>query len=83
MLGADMSALDKWIERVYVETDFGRSVATSVTGIIGLSVYLISKDWVVALFSSVIIFPIVRIVATGFHEKANRKKSIKSKKKRH
>lgn len=51
----------------------GRSIATSVAGVVGLSVYLLSSDWVIALFSAVIAFPIVRLVATGFHARAVRR----------
>lgn len=67
-----MNTIDKWAERVYSETDFGRSVATSVAGVIGLAVYLVFGDWVIAAFASIITFPIVRLLAAGFHEKATR-----------
>lgn len=67
-----MNTIDKWAERVYSETDFGRSVATSVAGVVGLAVYLIFDDWVIAAFSSIITFPIIRLAATGLHEKATR-----------
>lgn len=69
-----MKAIEKWADRVYAETDFGRSIATSGAGIIGLVTYLIFNDWVVAAFSSIISFPIIRIVSTRLHEKANRRK---------
>lgn len=65
-----MNTLDKWAERVYTETDFGRSIATSVAGIIGLTIYLAFADWVIAAFSSIISFPVVRLIATEFHKKA-------------
>ena len=67
-----MDTINKWAERVYTETDFGRSIATSVSGIIGLSVYVISSDWVIAAFSTIISFPIIRLIAAGMHEKATR-----------
>lgn len=66
-----MNTIDKWADRVYSETDFGRSIATSVSGIIGLAVYLIINDWVIAAFSSIITFPIVRIISTSLNEKIN------------
>ncbi|OGQ93870.1 MAG: hypothetical protein A2464_10585 [Deltaproteobacteria bacterium RIFOXYC2_FULL_48_10] len=69
-----MKTLEKWADRVYAETDVGRSVATSIAGIIGLVVYIIFRDWVIAAFSSIISFPIVRIVSTSLNEKANRRK---------
>ena len=64
-----MKALDKWAERVYSETDFGRSVATSMAGIVGLGAYLVTSDWVIAAFSSIIIFPIVRLLSASYHER--------------
>ena len=69
-----MKTIEKWADRVYAETDFGRSVATSLSGVIGLAIYLYSSDWVIAAFSSIIAFPIIRLVSTGLHEKANRHK---------
>ncbi|MBU4045314.1 MAG: hypothetical protein KJ572_03125 [Gammaproteobacteria bacterium] len=72
-----MSTLDKWAERVYAETDFGRSVATSAAGLLGLCIYLYWGDWVIAAFCSIIFFPIVRLVASALHsifsESAERK----------
>lgn len=69
-----MQTIEKWAERVYAETDFGRSVAISGAGVIGLVIYLIFNDWVIAAFSSIIAFPIIRLVSTGLHEKATRHK---------
>ena len=66
-----MNTIDKWADRVYTETDFGRSIATSISGIIGLAVYLILNDWVIAAFSSIITFPIVRIISTSLNERIN------------
>ncbi len=68
-----MDTINKWAERVYTESDFGRSVATFVSGIIGLVGYLVSKDWVVGAFSTIISFPIIRLIASGLHEKATRR----------
>ncbi len=72
-----MNSIEKWADRVYSETDFGRSVATSVAGVIGLAVYLIFGDWVIAAFSSIISFPIIRVISTGLHEKITRRKKHK------
>lgn len=72
-LGGPVSTIDKWAERLYSETDFARSVATSVAGGVGLGVYLWLLDWAIAAFASVIMFPIVRLVAAEFHEKATRR----------
>tara|TARA_R110000850_G_scaffold130192_6_gene250744 strand:- start:2231 stop:2719 length:489 start_codon:yes stop_codon:yes gene_type:complete len=65
-----LQTLDKWVERIYAETDVGRSIATSVAGVIGLSAYLLSTDWVIAAFLSIIAFPLVRLIATGVHARA-------------
>lgn len=67
-----MKEVDKWIDRIYAETDFGRSVATSLAGIIGLAVYAIFNDGVVSAFSFIISFPIFRIFASWLHGKASR-----------
>lgn len=67
-----MGAVDKWAERVYAETDFGRSVATSLSGVLGLVVYLQIGDWVIAAFGSIIFFPLVRLTATAIHSRLSR-----------
>tara|TARA_R110000772_G_scaffold73216_1_gene159492 strand:+ start:130515 stop:130982 length:468 start_codon:yes stop_codon:yes gene_type:complete len=69
-----MNAIEKLAERIYIETDFGRSIATTLAGVIGLGVYLSYGDWVIAAFSSIISFPIMRLIASGLHEKAMRRK---------
>jgi len=66
--------LDRWAERIYTERDFGRSVATSASGFVGLVVYLVIDDWVIAVFSAVIAFPIVRIISSAVHSAHTRKK---------
>lgn len=72
MLGVAMSTLDKWMERVYGETDFGRSVATSVAGAVGLCIYLFVSDWVISVFTAIIAFPIARLLSTWLYEKTRR-----------
>jgi ABC-type multidrug transport system fused ATPase/permease subunit len=72
-----VKTVEKWADRVYAENDFGRSIATSISGLIGLAVYLLSKDWVIAAFASIITFPVVRIIATGINEKVERNKKRK------
>lgn len=67
-----MSTIEKWAERVYAETDFGRSIATSLSGILGLAVYLYFSDWVIAAFTSIIFFPVVRLVASAIHARVSR-----------
>lgn len=73
-----MKSIEKWADRVYAETDFGRSIATSLSGVVGLSVYLALNDWVIAAFSTIISFPIFRIISTGINEKLERKKKKKT-----
>jgi ABC-type multidrug transport system fused ATPase/permease subunit len=72
-----MKSIEKWVDRVYDETDFGRSIATSLSGLVGLAVYLVTNDWVIAVFSTSIAFPIFRIISTGIDEKLERKKKRK------
>ncbi len=67
-----MNTIEKWAERVYAETDFGRSVATSLSGLLGLGVYLILADWVIAAFSTIIFFPVARLTATAIHTHVSR-----------
>jgi ABC-type multidrug transport system fused ATPase/permease subunit len=69
-----MKAIEKWADRVYAENDFGRGIATSLSGSIGLVVYIVTDDWVIAAFSTIIAFPIIRIISTGINEKVKRKK---------
>ncbi|QGW66679.1 hypothetical protein GOY17_18355 [Lysobacter soli] len=67
-----MGTFDKWVDRVYGETDFGRSVGTSVAGVAGLLVYLYWRDWVIAVFAAVIAFPLARLLSTWLYEKVRR-----------
>tara|TARA_B110000196_G_C21092808_1_gene638428 strand:+ start:55 stop:540 length:486 start_codon:yes stop_codon:yes gene_type:complete len=69
-----MKSIEKWADRVYAENDFGRSVATSLAGLLGLVIYLLTNDWVIAAFSTLIAFPVVRLISTGINEKIERKK---------
>jgi len=69
-----MKSIEKWADRVYSENDFGRSIATSLSGSIGLIVYIVTDDWVIAAFSAIISFPIIRLISTGINEKVGRRK---------
>lgn len=75
-----MGAVDKWAERVYVETDFGRSVATTLSGLLGLGVYLALGDWVIAAFAAIIFFPVTRVTATAIHSHVSRGAKRRAKK---
>jgi len=61
--------LDKWADRIYSETDVSRSVATSSAGVIGLIAYLTTSDWVIAAFTFLVVFPMVRLLAASMHER--------------
>ena len=61
-----MQMLEKWLDRVYADNDIGRSIGTSLAGIVGLIAYLVTDDWVVAGFSAIIVFPLFRLLATAF-----------------
>lgn len=69
-----VNAIDKWAERIYVETDLGRSVATTGAGIVGLVIYIAFDDWVIAVFSTIISFPVFRLISSWLHEKVSRDK---------
>ncbi|MBU0632425.1 hypothetical protein KKA17_07260 [bacterium] len=75
-----MQELNKWADRVYAENDFGRSISTSISGVVGLITYLFTKDWVLTILSLIIIFPIFRIISSGLHEKYQRNKQKNLKK---
>lgn len=74
-----MSAIEKWAERVYAETDVGRSIATSLSGVLGLGVYLYLGDWVIAAFVAIIFFPVARLAASGIHARLSRNASRRAK----
>lgn len=56
---------DRWVERIYAESDFGRGIATTAAGGAGLAAYLYWSDWVVAAFVTIIVFPVVRLLASA------------------
>ncbi len=74
-----MYTVIKLLDRIYTENDFARGVATSLSGSIGLIVYLVNGDLVIAVFSAIITFPIARLFAVwGFntiHTIAERQKA--------
>lgn len=61
--------LGKLFDRVYTEKDFGINVAIFVAGLAGMSCYLILHDYVLTLFAFIIPFPIVKIIAGGWHQR--------------
>lgn len=70
-----MNSIEKWVERVYAETDFGKSIATSLAGVVGLIVYLFLRDWVISAFAAIIFFPVARITANTIHARFARNAS--------
>lgn len=63
-----MTNHDKFVEKLYSETDSARSIATSGASIVGLDIYLMQCDWVIAAFSAVIVFPIARLTSARINE---------------
>ena len=55
--------MDRWAERIYEETDLGKSLGTSIAGVAGLIVYETTADWVIAAFVLIIVFPVSRVKA--------------------
>ena len=58
---------DRWVERIYTESDFGRSIATTGAGVAALATYLYWSDWWVSLCVGIIVFPVGKIGASAFH----------------
>jgi len=75
-----LNSIEKWAERVYAENDFGRSVATSLSGLLGLVIYLTRRDWVIAAFASMIFFPVARLTASAIHTRLSRGADRRAKK---
>lgn len=75
-----MMLWEKWADRVYAETDIGRSVATSGSGAIGLAIYLLFSDIAIAGFSAIIAFPIIRLLAATSHRRIENLAKLKNEK---
>lgn len=69
---------EKWAECIYSETDLGRSIATSAAGLAGLVLYLFTSDIAIAGFSALILFPVVRVLASSVHSKSKRLAKLKA-----
>ena len=61
--------IDKWAERIYLEEDFGKNIATTISGLIGLSIYLFKADFALAAFVAIILFPLFKILANSARAK--------------
>lgn len=75
-----MENYEKLVTTIYSEEDIGRGVATSVAGLTGLGTYLYFGDAVIAAFSAISIFPIVRIIAKAIHTKLSSRSAAKQEK---
>lgn len=71
--------ISQWLEKVYGEDDFGRSIAIAISGAIGLTTYLLLSDPIISLFSLVIAFPIFRLIASALRSKWEIKSTEKKK----
>jgi hypothetical protein len=60
--------LEELFRTVYSENDFSRSIATAMAGTAGLATYLSIGDVVISVFSAIIVFPFIRIIAGVFHK---------------
>lgn len=67
--------LGKLFDKVYAERDFSINVAIFVAGLAGMSCYLVLHDSVLTLFAFIISFPIVKIIAGGWHQRIMARKS--------
>lgn len=65
--------IDKWADRIYLEEDFGKNIATTISGLFGLTVYLIQDDFALAAFVTIITFPVVKIITNTFRNKSLKK----------
>jgi len=66
--------IDKWADRIYLEEDFGKNIATTVSGSLGLIIYLFKSDFALAAFVAIIVFPFVKIVSNALRDKYIKKK---------
>ena len=72
-----MKTMEKWLERIYIEKDLDKNIAISVSGTIGLLLYLYNNNVVIGLFLSIISFPIIRILSISIIKKVELKKDIR------
>ena len=75
-----MSLWDKWVERIYAETDIAKSIATSASGLIGLLVYLYFSDLAIACFTAIIVFPIVKVLCSSIQKRTEYLAKLKNEK---
>ena len=61
--------LDHWANKIYAEKDFGRSVSRPSGSCGPRCTYLLSRDWVMSAFVTIIVFPLFRVVASAVHRR--------------
>lgn len=66
-------------EKIYSEEDSGNNISISLSGTLGLCLYLYSRDIMISIFSFIIAFPLIRIIVQKI---INYQKKILNKKKR-
>ncbi len=70
-----MININKLIEIIYSEKDIAKSIAIFFSGIAGLVIYLTRKDMGIAIFVSIITFPIINLLFSKIIQRYNDKKS--------
>lgn len=68
--------IDKWADRIYLEEDFGKNIATTISGVIGLAIYLYKSDFALAAFVAIILFPTIKILVNIIKERSLKKREI-------
>lgn len=66
--------IDKWAKRIYLEEDFSKNIAISVSGAVGLAIYLVKTDFELAAFVTIITFPLIKIVSNSLRARHLEKK---------
>ena len=59
------NGMNRWAERIYEETDLGKSLGTSIAGVAGLIAYETTADWVIAAFVLITVYPVSRVIASS------------------
>lgn len=70
-----MINVNKLIEIIYSEKDIAKSIAIFFSGIAGLVIYLTRKDMGIAIFVSIITFPIINLLFSKIIQRYSDKKS--------
>ncbi|PHQ58044.1 MAG: hypothetical protein COA30_01410 [Sulfurimonas sp.] len=63
---------------IYSENDFSRGLATSFSGVISSTIYILFNDIVLTLLSLIIVYPISRLLFLSINKVYNQKKENKN-----